>query len=187
MSDTDEAVYGTDPFNPDTDADGSYDGTEVDIAAGSGCPDPLVVDSDGDTISDGDEIAAGTDACNVDTDGDGIPDNEDPFPTEPDITGGFIAEALRDLCNYVAGLDLSLFDAPNNNARKGRRNAMCNKLNQAANMTEADDFTGAIDELTSLLAKLDGDPHLPDWMIESSEKDQLRGDIEAAILLLELL
>ena len=63
--------------------------------------------------------------------------------------------------------NLSLFDAPNNNARKGRRNAISNKLNAAANAVASGDFQDAIDQLTSLLAKLDGAPNPPDWMVDS--------------------
>ena len=46
LSDADEAIYGTDPLDPDTDGDGLLDGTEVDIAEGGGCPNPLIADSD---------------------------------------------------------------------------------------------------------------------------------------------
>ena len=187
LSDVDEAIFGTDPFNPDSDGDGSFDGTEVDIAEGSGCPDPMEFDSDGDTISDGDEVAAGSDPCNSDTDGDGVPDNIDPDPLDPGIEG-FIETELRDLCvNFVAELNLDLIDAPNNNARKGRRNAMCNKLNAAANATAAGDIQSAIDQLTSLLAKVDGQPQPKDWMVPSPEKDDLRSAIEVGIFLLEFL
>lgn len=57
LSDVDEAAIGTDPFNPDTDADGLLDGTEVfDLQLG-----PLNPDNDGDGVLDGDEINNGTD------------------------------------------------------------------------------------------------------------------------------
>ena len=186
LSDVDEAIFGTDPFNPDSDGDGALDGTEVDIAEGSGCPDPNDADSDGDTISDGDEIIACNDPCNSDTDGDGVPDNEDPDPCDPGIEG-FIATELRACANTVAGLKLALFDAQNNNARKGRRNATSNKLNSAANATSAEDFAGAIDQLTSLLAKLDDEPQPPDWMVPSPQKEGLQGEVELLKFLLEFL
>jgi hypothetical protein len=182
----DDTNTGTDPFNPDTDGDGLFDGSEVDIAEGSGCPDPLVVDSDGDTISDGDEVVGGTNPCSSDTDGDGVPDNVDPDPLDPGVQG-FIETELRNLASSVALLDLSLIDAKNNNAAKGRRNAMCNKLNAVANATAAGDIADAIDQLTSLLAKLDGSPQPKDWMVDSAERDQLRADMEDLILLLEYL
>lgn len=57
LPDADEAAIGTDPFNPDTDADGLLDGTEVfDLQLG-----PLNPDNDGDGVLDGDEINNGTD------------------------------------------------------------------------------------------------------------------------------
>lgn len=48
----DEATFGTDPNDPDSDNDSLFDGEEVGLAAGSGCPDPLNADSDGDGAID---------------------------------------------------------------------------------------------------------------------------------------
>ena len=42
----DEINIGTDPFNPDTDGDGVYDGQEVSIGTN-----PLLVDTDDDGVS----------------------------------------------------------------------------------------------------------------------------------------
>lgn len=53
LSNKDEDSIGTDPNNPDTDADGLVDGEEVGLAGGTGCPDPLNADSDGDGAIDG--------------------------------------------------------------------------------------------------------------------------------------
>lgn len=193
LSDVDEAIFGTDPLDPDTDGDGAFDGTEVDFADGSGCPDPLVFDSDGDSISDGDEIVAMTDPCSSDTDGDGVPDNVDPDPLDPGIEG-FIATELRGSANTVAELeDLGLFEGQNDNARRGHRNAITSKLNAAANATSDEDFVDAFDQLTSLLAKLDGELQPKDWMVGSTpdspapEKDNLRADVEFLKFLLEFL
>jgi len=49
-------------------------------------------------------------------------------------------------------------------------------------------FQKAIDDLESLLLKLDGDPTPGDWMIPSTERDDLVADITLAIdwLILEL-
>ena len=47
------------------------------------------------------------------------------------------------------------------------------------------DIQGAIDELQSLLLKLDGDSNPPDWMLSTTEKAQLNLDIFTAIVLLE--
>jgi len=103
----DEATFGTNPLVADTDADGLGDWTEVDMAMGTGCPDPLNPDSDGDMLSDGEEVSLGTDPCNCDTDGDGIPDNLDPFPTDPSGTSGYIEEQLRALASYISNLELA--------------------------------------------------------------------------------
>ncbi|MEE8155543.1 MAG: hypothetical protein V3T53_11375 [Phycisphaerales bacterium] len=192
LTDTDEITFGTDPNDPDSDDDGLLDGTEVDIAEGSGCPDPLNPDSDGDTLSDGEEVLVlCTDPCNVDTDGDGVPDNIDPLPLDPGGTPGFVEQELRDLAMFVDALDpdleLGLIDAPNDNAATGRRNAMSNKLTSAANAVAAGGVDGAIDQLLSLLAKLDGDPQPKDWMTESPERDALVLEIEILIILLEFL
>ncbi len=165
--------YGTDPLDTDTDADGLFDGTEVDVAQGTGCPDPTDADSDGDTIADGAEVdvSLGTDPCNADTDGDTVPDNIDDVPTVPGVTSGFIEEDLRGLCESVHGLGLENFAAPNDNARKGRRNAMCNKLNAAATSVSEGDFQSALDQLQSLLDKLDDEDLPPDWMVHVGPGD----------------
>jgi hypothetical protein len=52
LDDDDELIAGTDPNNPDTDADKLLDGQEVHLYA----TDPLVVDTDGDTYSDFEEV-----------------------------------------------------------------------------------------------------------------------------------
>lgn len=49
----DEPTYGTDPNDPDSDDDGLFDGEEVGLAMGTGCPDPTNDDSDGDGANDG--------------------------------------------------------------------------------------------------------------------------------------
>lgn len=187
LSDDDEAVFGTDPLNPDTDGDGLLDGTEVDMAEGSGCPDPLNPDSDGDTLIDGTEVTLGTNPCDADSDADGVPDNTDPLPTEPGVTSGFIEDALRGFCDLITGFDLAVIDAKNDNARRGRRNAMCNKVNAAANAVAAGDYPDAIDQLESLLQKLDGDPNPEDWMVDGDEKSGLASEIELMLTLLQLL
>ena len=69
LSDSDEAVLGTDPLDPDSDGDGVSDGDEVVLGT-----DPLDPDSDGDGLSDGDEAVLGTDPLDPDSDGDGLSD-----------------------------------------------------------------------------------------------------------------
>jgi hypothetical protein len=72
-----EVSLGTDPFNPDTDNDGLYDGLEVNQYGTN----PKRTDTDSDTLPDGMEIEKGTSPLNSDTDGDGLLDNIDPDPT----------------------------------------------------------------------------------------------------------
>jgi hypothetical protein len=186
LSDTDEAIYGTDPFDADTDDDGLFDGTEVDMAMGTGCPNPLYADSDGDGLADGVEVSAAyeTDPCSTDTDEDGIPDNIDPFPTDPGGTGSYIEDALRNLADSIRELDLSLFTGPNNNANRGRRNALANRANAAANNFAEGDYAGAIDVLENLLRFIDGAEPPPDWMGDSDERDSLYDTVAALIVLL---
>ena len=74
------------------------------------------------------------------------------------------------LCDIVHGYDLEAFDARNDNARKGRRNATCNKLRAAANAVADGDFQSASDVLTSLLEKLDGASSPKDWMVPSMQR-----------------
>ncbi len=57
LNDSEESLLGTDPSNPDTDADGLTDGDEVNIHG----TDPLDDDTDDGTVNDGDEVTDGTD------------------------------------------------------------------------------------------------------------------------------
>lgn len=78
LLDSQEAVYGTNPYDPDTDKDGLSDGVEV----ASWKTNPLSVDTDKDGLSDGIETGkvldadsqTTTDPSNPDTDGDGVLD-----------------------------------------------------------------------------------------------------------------
>lgn len=187
LTDVEEIALGTDPNDADTDDDGMDDGTEVDVAEGSGCPNPLDPDSDDDNILDGDEVILGTDPCDPDTDGDGVQDDIDPLPLDPGVTDDFIEQELRDCAGVVDAFESSLIDAPNMNSAMGRRNAMSNMLTSAANAVADGDIAGAIEELLNLLAKLDGDPQPPDWMSESCERNELVMEIELFIILLEFL
>jgi eukaryotic-like serine/threonine-protein kinase len=57
LTDTQERLIGTDPFNPDSDGDGLTDGQEVLIYG----TDPLRPDTSGDGINDGTAVATGVD------------------------------------------------------------------------------------------------------------------------------
>ncbi len=118
LTDTEEADYGTDPNNRDTDADGLSDYVELfktgtdpltsntptdtdgdglddldELAAGTVLLGP---DSDGDGLSDGDEVALGTDPLNPDSDGDGLSDGDEVAlgtdPLNPDSDGDGLSD-----------------------------------------------------------------------------------------------
>ena len=184
LTDTEESILGTDPTDPDTDDDGLLDGTEVDMAEDSGCPDPLNADSDGDGLLDGVEVVTETNPCNPDSDGDGLDDASDPLPNEPGATTGYLEDQSRTTAQDIGVLGLELFSGSNNNANKGRRNSLANRTTEAANLIATDDIAGAIDSLNSLLSKIDGQPVPKDWMDDSEEKALLAEDIS---LLIELL
>ncbi|MEQ8765949.1 MAG: hypothetical protein RL885_18670 [Planctomycetota bacterium] len=88
-----ERFYGTDPLDPDTDADRLSDGEEYNAHQSGSCLDPLDPDVDGDGLFDGDELALGTDPCLSDTDGDLLTDGDeiaigtDPLAADTDADG----------------------------------------------------------------------------------------------------
>lgn len=86
VTDGQEKIDGTDPFNPDTDGDGVSDGQEK-----SDGTNPLNPDTDGDGVSDGQEKTDGTDPFNPDTDADGLSDSQEKLfgtdPLSPDSDG----------------------------------------------------------------------------------------------------
>jgi hypothetical protein len=74
LSDDDEAAYGTDPNDADSDDDGLEDGGEVHDHA----TDPLSPDTDGDGLPDGDEVNTHhTDPLDADSDRDGLGDGDE--------------------------------------------------------------------------------------------------------------
>ena len=83
ISDEDEEIYGTDPFNSDTDGDGLSDYEEINLYE-TNATNP---DTDGDGLSDGDEIHTyETNATNSDTDGDGLSDGDEINTYETNAT-----------------------------------------------------------------------------------------------------
>lgn len=85
LSSNEEAQYGTDPNNTDTDGDELLDGDEIKVYSTN----PINVDTDGDFVTDGEEILRrGTDPLEPDTDNDKLLDGEEippcPDPLDPD-------------------------------------------------------------------------------------------------------
>ncbi|MBN2861736.1 MAG: T9SS type A sorting domain-containing protein [Bacteroidales bacterium] len=77
LTDAVEAVYGTDPKDPDTDNDGLSDGVEDTNRNGSldvGETSPLDADTDDDGISDGAEVSFSLNPLDSDTDNDNLND-----------------------------------------------------------------------------------------------------------------
>ena len=83
LTDEIEAKLGTDPLLVDSDGDSLGDGEEV-LLRGT---DPLQTDTDGEGVSDNNEVANGTDPHNFDTDGDLLDDQVDPYPWRADGDG----------------------------------------------------------------------------------------------------
>ncbi|QOJ18511.1 MAG: FG-GAP repeat protein [Phycisphaeraceae bacterium] len=174
-------------INQDSDSDGLLDSTELEIGT-----DPNDADSDDDGLSDGAEVGyegvegTGTDPLNPDTDGDGLNDLVDPTPLQPGAPPVFLEEMARTLGAAVDGIDLGQFTGPNDNANKGRRNSLANRIRNAANAIAAEDYETAIDLLAGVLAKVDGNPAEPDWMAEGADQEALRDDLALLIALLLL-
>ncbi len=187
LDDGEEAEIGTDPLNADTDGDGLLDGVEEDIAMGTGCPSPLDPDSDGDSLPDGIEVLAlGSDPCNVDSDGDGVSDDVDPSPTIPGVTTGFLEDQVRVLAAVVDAYDLDLFVGANDNARKGRRNSLANRVRNAANAIANLDTSTATNLLTNVRLRVDGVSPPQDWMVGSVEQASVRDELDLLLSLLSI-
>ena len=169
----------------DTDGDGLLDRTEEEMAMGTGCPDPLNPDSDGDTLSDGTEVAMGTDPCDVDSDGDGVPD---PVDSNPLVSGEIcseLEEAIRLLAGMIAGYNLELFTGKNDNARAGRRNSLSTRVLNAAKACKGNDSNAAYALLQGVLARVDDADSQPDWMADSPEKNTVAELLELIIAVVE--
>lgn len=81
LTNGEERTLGTNPLNPDTDADGLKDGDEVHRYK----TDPTKNDSDGDGLNDGDEVTKYmTDPTKADTDGDGLSDGDEVLKHKTD-------------------------------------------------------------------------------------------------------
>lgn len=178
---------GTDPNNADTDGDGAPDGAEVRMQMDTPCPNPLIADSDGDTLSDGEEIYLGTDPCDPNTDGDALPDNLDPNPNDPDDASDpdVLETAARLLCDDIRGFDPLLFMGNKLSSREGRVNSLSNRCGSAANAIADGNYPLAINHLSNVLAKVDGDDQQVDWVLMSPEQMKLADDLNLLIALLQ--
>ena len=117
LTDIDEqAVYSTNPEDPDTDNDGLNDGLEVEIGSN-----PLVADTDEDGLEDGAERNEhNSDPTLVDTDGDTIGDGEEVLihgsnPALADSDG----DGLTDSDELQRGLSLTLADTDSDGLNDG--------------------------------------------------------------------
>lgn len=77
LPDSMEAIYKTDPANPDSDSDGYKDGNEVQNGYDPMSAGTVRLDSDKDGLLDNEECKWGTDPLNPDTDGDGYKDGDE--------------------------------------------------------------------------------------------------------------
>jgi hypothetical protein len=162
--------------------EGEYPDSILYQLRGYGTPDRSI-DSDADALSDGTELASGTNPCNADTDGDGLNDGVDPNPLAPPSGTEVLADAARTAATRVLEIPESSFEAPNANAQRGRRNALANQLQSAANAIEAGNLEEALSILEHVLARLDDDPAPPDVMEDGIAKDALRQEVETLIAL----
>jgi hypothetical protein len=94
-------------------------------------------------------------------------------------------QAAQDLAVDILALSLDLFNGPNANSNAGRANSLANRANEAADFIADGDIPSAIDVLTSLLKKIDGQSPPPDWMYDGSdEKTALAEQVSDLIELL---
>jgi probable HAF family extracellular repeat protein len=184
LSDAQELVLGTDPNDSDTDGDGLLDGTEVEMAAGSGCPSPLDADSDDDYLSDGEEVGLGTSPCDADTDDDGAWDDLDPSPLEAGATASELEEWATDLSSEVFDLPTSIVAAPNANAGAGRLHTLAVKIRAAGKALSLGHSETALNLLASVRGRLDGESNPEDWLAESLTQDALLREIDALMALI---
>jgi hypothetical protein len=177
--------YGTPDRSIDSDSDGILDGEELLLQGTLPSLDPCDADSDDDMLPDGSELAAGTSPVAADTDGDGMEDGVDPDPLQPDVTVDELADLVYDAATGVLEIPEAAFDGPNANAERGRRNALGNRLQAAANAIESGDLEEALAILDHVRELIDGLPAPPDVMDDGADKDDLLAEVDALIALLE--
>lgn len=92
-------------------------------------------------------------------------------------TGDALATALSATADGVAELDPGLFDGPNPRSSTGRRTALSNRAQDAAEALDAGNVELAIERMESLLDRVDGVSPPPDWMPDSPEKTALAEEV----------
>lgn len=185
LPDEDEILFGTDPNDPDTDGDGLLDGIEVDLADGSGCPNPLIADSDSDGLLDGFEVnQLGTSPCNDDTNGNGILDATDPFPAEPATTSELI-NYVQEVSETFLAIETARYLGPNTRAQLARQKVLAARMDEAASLISQGLNVEALDVLNSVLDRVDNDPSPPDWL-SGAERETMEILVFIAIFNLSL-
>ena len=133
------------------------------------------------------ELAVGPGSF-VDSDRDGIPNEIDPFPTDPEGTIEFVESEVRDLSDFIMALATTVIEAKNEKAALSQKGKMSRNAKAAANAVAAGKIQKAIGQLDNLLKKVDGDPKPVDWLIHySEEKELLAAKIMDMIRLLKLM
>ena len=156
------------PTNPDTDADGLLDGSEIDLGAN-----PLLSDTDGDGLLDGHEVGTiGTDPTKADTDADGVNDRLDDRPLVKGVSTNYLATASRELSEEVTGLPLTVFVGSNTKQQQTSRTKISNDLQAAAQRIEGRRFAQA----ASLLAS--AETNATTLMLDRPEKAHVIGEIQ---------
>ena len=140
LTDVEEVNLGTDPLLADTDGDSFSDGTDtfpLDLnewfdTDGDSIGNNSDTDDDGDGLTDVEEVNLGTDPLLVDTDGDTIPDDADTFPLDLnewlDNDGDFIGDnadldddndGLTDVAEIIQGTNPFLADSDGDGLNDG--------------------------------------------------------------------
>jgi Tol biopolymer transport system component len=121
LTNSEEQQIGTDPQNPDTDADGLNDGEEFRQRRTN----PLNPDTDGDGLRDGDEVQRSTDPLNPDTDGDGLRDGDEVSRGTNPLRADTDDDGLRDGREVELGTDPLNPDTDNDRLLDGQESPPC--------------------------------------------------------------
>ena len=119
---SEEFEIGTDPLNPDTDADGIGDGDEVKIYTTN----PLLVDTEGDALNDGDEVFTyKTNPLIPDTDDDLLYDGDEVTRQTNPLMPDTDSDGMNDGAEVALGTDPLNPDTDNDELLDGQENQTC--------------------------------------------------------------